>query len=123
MNFHVEDEFDAVPNTYQVMFKYLENLSPTFTVITADQSFMIPTTRTMNMASVYDDPENLSYTTTITINGTDISSYSAFASYDYTTHVLDFFPTDNTHGGLHALAITVDDGISVPVTTTFNVDI
>jgi len=67
----------------------------------------------------------LSYTISIKVNGTDISNplLSEFITWDPVTYILDVFPTRNEHCGGHTFSITFDDGISVPVTETWLINL
>lgn len=101
---------------------YTPNQQPT-SGTPVDSQFMIPDTYTYNLGLIHDDPEDLNYDVSFTINGTDIASHTDFISWDNVNHVLHFFPTDNIQGGIHDMIMIVDDAISTPLSVPFTVDV
>lgn len=86
-----------------------------------------PDSRTFNFSdsSYHSDPENLTYTTAITVNGTAISDsfLAEFITWDPVNYILGVAPTKNDHCGDHTFQITFDDGISVPVVETWKINL
>ena len=79
---------------------------------------MIPNPITVDLSSIWTDPESLSLTITIKDNTTDITSLS-YIEFDPLTHKLKFTPTENAHGGDHSMTVKITDGISIPLEVTF----